>query len=82
MPASIPRVAALLSVLAAPSALALPLDLPFLPAGSRTDLDGKLEFLDVERADSREADIGIVATTDPNLLDGAHYGRCVEVEDL
>jgi hypothetical protein len=53
MPASVPRVAALLCVLAAPSALAMPLRLPFLPEGSRADLDGKLEFLDVERTDSQ-----------------------------
>src|SRR5215813_6455785 len=53
MPASVPRVAVLFSVLAAPSALALPLDLPFLPAGSRTDLDGKLEFLYVQPTDSQ-----------------------------
>jgi hypothetical protein len=52
MPASVPRVAALLCALAAPNLPAMPLDLPFLPAGSRSDLDGKLEFLDVERADS------------------------------
>src|SRR6476619_6196268 len=52
MPASVPRVAALLCALAAPNLPAMPLDVPFLPAGSRSDLDGKLEFLDVERADS------------------------------
>ena len=52
MPASVPRVAVLLCVLAAP---ALPpcrwICHSCLP-GSRADLDGKLEFLDVERTDS------------------------------
>jgi hypothetical protein len=52
MPASLSRVAVLLGAFAAPSALAMPLHLPFAPAGSKTDLDGKLEFLDVERAES------------------------------
>jgi hypothetical protein len=72
MPASVPRVAALLCVLAAPSALAMPLRLPFLPEGSRTDLDGKLEFLDVERTDSQspyqnpEGKLRLHLTTDFN----------------
>ena len=51
MPASLPRVAVLLCALAAP-ALAMPLRLPFAPPGAKADLDGKLEFLDVERTDS------------------------------
>src|SRR5215831_4863985 len=52
MPASLSRVAVALCVLAAPGALAMPLSVPFLPAGSRADLNGKLEFLDVERTNS------------------------------
>ncbi len=50
MPASLPRVAVLLCAFAAPNAFAM--QLPFAPPGSKADLDGKLEFLDVERADS------------------------------
>ena len=50
MPASLPRVAVLVCALTASSARAMPLS--FLPAPLRADLDGKLEFLDVERADS------------------------------